>query len=86
MGNPTGFKEFARDTQIYREVSSRILDYKELYSEAKNPILKDQASRCMDCGVPLEHPEPSQMPPGLLLDPFFIKDMFVHLFSSFWIG
>lgn len=52
MGNPTGFKEFARDTQIYREVSSRILDYKELYSEAKNPILKDQASRCMDCGVP----------------------------------
>lgn len=51
MGKPTGFKEFARDAQIYREVSGRILDYKELYSDANNSVLKNQASRCMDCGV-----------------------------------
>lgn len=51
MGKPTGFKEFAREAQIYRDVSTRIDDYDELYSDKKNPALKTQASRCMDCGV-----------------------------------
>jgi len=51
MGKPTGFKEFTRDAQIYREVGERILDYKELYSDTKNSVLKTQASRCMDCGI-----------------------------------
>lgn len=51
MGKPTGFKEFTRDAQIYRDVGERVLDYKELYSDSKSSVLKSQASRCMDCGI-----------------------------------
>jgi len=51
MGKPTGFKEFQREAQIYRDVGERIGDYKELYSDANKLILKTQAARCMDCGV-----------------------------------
>jgi glutamate synthase (NADPH) small chain len=52
MGKPTGFKEFARDAAVYRDVETRMLDYAELYTEVKVDHLKTQASRCMDCGIP----------------------------------
>lgn len=52
MGKPTGFKEFKRDPQPYRDVKVRMLDYKELYTEVDDTKLRTQASRCMDCGIP----------------------------------
>ncbi len=52
MGKPTGFKEFARDPQPYRDVGTRLLDYKELFTEVNEDKLRTQASRCMDCGIP----------------------------------
>jgi NAD(P)H-dependent glutamate synthase small subunit len=53
MGKPTGFKEFKRKTEDYREVSLRIKDYGEIFT-GKHDIehLKNQGARCMDCGVP----------------------------------
>ncbi len=52
MGKPTGFKEFKRDPQPYRDVNTRMLDYKELYTEVVDSKLQIQAARCMDCGIP----------------------------------
>jgi glutamate synthase (NADPH/NADH) small chain len=55
MGNPTGFIEIARVTPERRAVSERIQDWKEVYKDFPEDKLKDQASRCMDCGVPFCH-------------------------------
>ena len=53
MGKPTGFKEFQRDTEKYREVSVRIQDYGEIFTgQHDTEHLKTQGARCMDCGVP----------------------------------
>jgi glutamate synthase (NADPH/NADH) small chain len=52
MGNPTAFKEIARDAAKYREVEVRLLDYAELYTDVDNERLNSQAARCMDCGIP----------------------------------
>jgi len=52
MGNPTAFKELARNPAPYRDVKERQLDYKELYTEVDETRLLPQASRCMDCGIP----------------------------------
>ncbi len=52
MGNPTAFKEIARDIQPYRDVEERLLDYRELYTEVDVETRQSQASRCMDCGIP----------------------------------
>ena len=52
MGKPTGFKEFTREPQAYRDVAVRLVDYAELYTPVNNDHLQTQASRCMDCGIP----------------------------------
>ena len=53
MGKPTGFKEFKRKTEDYREVSLRVKDYGEIYTGTHDiEHLKTQGARCMDCGVP----------------------------------
>jgi NAD(P)H-dependent glutamate synthase small subunit len=52
MGKPTGFKEFARNPQSYRDIDVRLTDYAELYTEVNAPALRTQAARCMDCGIP----------------------------------
>lgn len=53
MGKLTGFKEFARETEAYRDVSVRLQDYEEIF-RGKHDIeqLETQGARCMDCGVP----------------------------------
>jgi NAD(P)H-dependent glutamate synthase small subunit len=53
MGKPTGFKEFTRKTEDYRDVALRVKDYGEIFT-GKHDIehLTIQAARCMDCGVP----------------------------------
>jgi NAD(P)H-dependent glutamate synthase small subunit len=52
MGKPTGFKEFDRETEPYRDVSRRLGDYEEIYTEHQTSHLTTQGARCMDCGVP----------------------------------
>jgi NAD(P)H-dependent glutamate synthase small subunit len=52
MGKPTGFKEFERQTEPYRDVKERLQDYKEIYTAHQESLLTTQGARCMDCGVP----------------------------------
>ena len=52
MGKPTGFKEFDRETEPYRDPVVRLVDFDELYTEHNEEHLSRQGARCMDCGVP----------------------------------
>ena len=55
MGKPTGFKEFERELPTTREVENRVKDYQEFYVEFPEEKTKNQAARCMDCGIPFCH-------------------------------
>jgi glutamate synthase (NADPH/NADH) small chain len=55
MGKPTGFLEFDRELPKKRSVSERINDYKEIEALPTDAATKQQASRCMDCGIPFCH-------------------------------
>jgi glutamate synthase (NADPH/NADH) small chain len=55
MGNPTGFKEYDRETPKRRPVEDRIGDYSEIYLPFPAEKIKQQTARCMDCGVPTCH-------------------------------
>ena len=52
MGNPKGFIQIARKTAGYRPLNERIYDFGEVEQTLNEQDRKDQASRCMDCGVP----------------------------------
>ena len=52
MGKVTGFKEFEREVEPYRDASERSLDFKEIYTDHQPEHLQTQGARCMDCGVP----------------------------------
>jgi glutamate synthase (NADPH/NADH) small chain len=55
MGKPTGFKEHEREMPLKRPVAERVQDYKEFYEPFSEQKIKNQAARCMDCGVPFCH-------------------------------
>ena len=56
MADPRGFmKVTERETAARRPVPVRILDWKEVYERRDGAVIKQQASRCMDCGVPFCH-------------------------------
>ena len=55
MGKPTGFIEIAREKQPTRPIAERLLDWREVYLPSETQVLRDQASRCMDCGIPFCH-------------------------------
>lgn len=52
MGNPKGFLEINRKPAGYRPVNERIKDYSEVEQVLDIKDRQDQASRCMDCGIP----------------------------------
>ncbi len=52
MGNPKGFMQIGRKAAGYRPLNERIYDYGEVEQTLNEQDRKDQASRCMDCGVP----------------------------------
>ncbi len=52
MGKVTGFKEFQRETEPYRDPIARLADFDELSVEHNWDHLQTQGARCMDCGVP----------------------------------
>jgi glutamate synthase (NADPH/NADH) small chain len=52
MGKPDGFLEFAREEAHYRDIERRVKDYDEVELPVPGGVLKAQAARCMDCGIP----------------------------------
>jgi len=53
MADPKGFlKTTERELPARRPVSVRLMDWKEVYEQGDSAVLKRQAGRCMDCGVP----------------------------------
>jgi glutamate synthase (NADPH/NADH) small chain len=55
VGKPTGFIEIARKKPPTRPVDERVHDWREVYLPYPEAGLKDQAARCMDCGIPFCH-------------------------------
>ena len=55
MGKVTGFLEIDRQERKYAPASDRIRHYKEFVLPLSDSTVKDQASRCMDCGIPFCH-------------------------------
>jgi glutamate synthase (NADPH/NADH) small chain len=47
--------KFDREMPKSRDTKERIKDYKEVYNPLDKEKVKQQASRCMDCGVPFCH-------------------------------
>jgi len=56
MGDKTGFlKHPVRVTPTRRPVAVRLQDWREVYEDLDRTTLRDQASRCMNCGIPFCH-------------------------------
>lgn len=52
MGKPTGFLDFERTDSAAIESAERIKNYNEFHTPLSDEQRKQQAARCMDCGVP----------------------------------
>ena len=52
MGKATGFLEYARKENPFRDVKERLSDYEDLHIPQPAEERTCQASRCMNCGVP----------------------------------
>ena len=52
MGKATGFLEYPRVENPYREAQARLKDYEDLHTPQPADARRCQAARCMDCGVP----------------------------------
>jgi glutamate synthase (NADPH/NADH) small chain len=55
MGNPKAFMTIPRKEAGYRLISERIHDHGEVEQILNREDRKQQASRCMDCGIPFCH-------------------------------
>lgn len=55
MGNPKAFLTIARKEAGYRPIHDRIHDFSEVEQTLNSNDRRQQASRCMDCGVPFCH-------------------------------
>ena len=55
MGNPKAFLTIPRKEAGYRPVNDRIHDFGEVEQTLNTRDRQEQASRCMDCGVPFCH-------------------------------
>jgi glutamate synthase (NADPH) small chain len=51
----TGFMEYPRQTPTRRPIPERVHDWLEVYEDFPVTKLKEQAARCMDCGIPFCH-------------------------------
>jgi len=52
MGKPTGFMEYDRKNETAQEPLERIKHFNEFHTPMREKDRREQASRCMDCGVP----------------------------------
>jgi glutamate synthase (NADPH/NADH) small chain len=55
MPDPQGFLRYERKLPARRPVPVRIRDWREVYQSADDPLIREQATRCMDCGIPFCH-------------------------------
>jgi glutamate synthase (NADPH/NADH) small chain len=55
MGKPTGFIEYLRELPLDRAAIERIRDWNEFHYHMPETKLREQAARCMDCGIPFCH-------------------------------
>ncbi|MBN9149372.1 MULTISPECIES: glutamate synthase subunit beta [unclassified Nitrobacter] len=55
MGKITGFLEIERHDRKYAPVSERVKNFKEFVIPLSEKETRDQAARCMNCGVPYCH-------------------------------
>jgi glutamate synthase (NADPH) small chain len=55
MGKPTGFIEYLRQLPLDRSALERIRDWNEFHHHMPENGLREQAARCMDCGIPFCH-------------------------------
>lgn len=55
MGKETGFLEFEREDRGYADPAERTAHYKEFVVPMPDDKLRNQAARCMNCGIPYCH-------------------------------
>jgi glutamate synthase (NADPH) small chain len=55
MGKVTGFLEIDRQDRKYAPAADRVRNYKEFVIPLSDDATKNQAARCMDCGIPYCH-------------------------------
>ncbi|MFO1434225.1 MAG: glutamate synthase subunit beta [Candidatus Competibacteraceae bacterium] len=55
MGKPTGFLEIPRHDRDYAPVEERVRHFQEFVRPLTEPEVRQQAARCMDCGIPFCH-------------------------------
>ena len=56
MADPKGFLTTrARELPARRPVAVRLMDWREVYEPGEATVLRRQAGRCMDCGIPFCH-------------------------------
>ncbi len=55
MGKTTGFLEYNRELPKAKAPQQRVNEYKEIYDEFAEEKTREQAARCMSCGVPFCH-------------------------------
>jgi glutamate synthase (NADPH/NADH) small chain len=55
MGQVDGFMKYNRENPKSRDTKERLKDYKEVYTPLEKEKVKNNAARCMDCGVPFCH-------------------------------
>ncbi len=72
MGKIGGFKEYSRNDESNLVVEERVSNYNEFTIPLNKEAIKEQGSRCMDCGIPFCH---SACPLGNLIPDF---NDFVH--------
>ena len=52
MGESSGFLKWGRSTPKRRPIPVRVTDWREVYEPFDAGVLREQAGRCMDCGIP----------------------------------
>lgn len=56
MADPRGFLKIrTRELPARRPVPIRLMDWHEIYETADSEVVRRQATRCMDCGIPFCH-------------------------------
>ena len=55
MGKVTGFLEIDRRDRTTRPAADRVREFKEFVIPLGQEGTKEQAARCMDCGIPFCH-------------------------------
>jgi glutamate synthase (NADPH/NADH) small chain len=55
MDSVTGFIDVQRSKAFARPISERLRDWREVYLPGPDAQVREQGSRCMDCGIPFCH-------------------------------